>query len=82
MKISDELAYAIASVTEVAALAAHNWVGKQDKNAADKAAVEAMRNRLNELDFHGQVVIGEGEIDDAPMLYIGSKWVIPQRNRN
>lgn len=73
MKISDELAYAIASVTEVAALAAHNWVGKQDKNAADKAAVEAMRNRLNELDFHGQVVIGEGEIDDAPMLYIGEQ---------
>lgn len=73
MQISDELAYAIASVTEVAALAAHDWVGKQDKHAADKAAVEAMRNRLNAIDFHGQVVIGEGEIDEAPMLYIGEQ---------
>lgn len=73
MKISDELAYAIASVTEVAALAAHEWVGKQDKNAADKAAVEAMRNRLNQIDFHGKIVIGEGEIDEAPMLYIGEQ---------
>lgn len=73
MKISDEIAYAIASVTEVAALAAHEWVGKHDKNAADKAAVEAMRNRLNQIDFHGQVVIGEGEIDEAPMLYIGER---------
>ncbi len=73
MKISDELASAIASVTEVAAIAAFDWVGKKDKNAADKAAVEAMRNRLNEIDFHGKIVIGEGEIDDAPMLYIGEK---------
>ncbi|MEX9609355.1 class II fructose-bisphosphatase [Providencia manganoxydans] len=71
--MSDELAYAIASVTEVAALAAHEWVGKQDKNAADKAAVEAMRNRLNQIDFHGKIVIGEGEIDEAPMLYIGEQ---------
>ncbi|HBO23865.1 MAG TPA: class II fructose-bisphosphatase [Providencia sp.] len=73
MKISDELASAIASVTEVAAIAAFDWIGKQDKNAADKAAVEAMRNRLNEIDFHGKIVIGEGEIDDAPMLYIGEQ---------
>lgn len=73
MKISDELASAIASVTEVAAIAAFDWVGKQDKNAADKAAVEAMRNRLNQIDFHGKIVIGEGEIDEAPMLYIGEQ---------
>ena len=73
MKISDELASAIASVTEVAAIAAFDWVGKQDKNGADKAAVEAMRNRLNEIDFYGKIVIGEGEIDDAPMLYIGEQ---------
>lgn len=73
MKISDELAAAIASVTEVAAIAAFDWVGKQDKNAADKAAVEAMRNRLNEIDFYGKIVIGEGEIDEAPMLYIGEQ---------
>ncbi len=73
MKISDELASAIASVTEVAAIAAFEWVGKHDKNAADNAAVEAMRNRLNEIDFHGKIVIGEGEIDEAPMLYIGEQ---------
>ncbi|HHR6128706.1 TPA: class II fructose-bisphosphatase [Providencia alcalifaciens] len=71
--MSDELASAIASVTEVAAIAAFEWVGKQDKNAADSAAVEAMRNRLNEIDFHGKIVIGEGEIDEAPMLYIGEQ---------
>ncbi|HGF6559687.1 class II fructose-bisphosphatase [Providencia sp. PROV188] len=71
--MSDELASAIASVTEVAAIAAFEWVGKQDKNAADNAAVEAMRNRLNEIDFHGKIVIGEGEIDEAPMLYIGEQ---------
>ncbi|EUD11911.1 class II fructose-bisphosphatase [Providencia alcalifaciens] len=73
MKISDELASAIASVTEVAAIAAFEWVGKHDKNAADNAAVEAIRNRLNEIDFHGKIVIGEGEIDEAPMLYIGEQ---------
>lgn len=73
MKISDELASAIASVTEVAAIAAFEWVGKHDKNSADNAAVEAMRNRLNEIDFHGKIVIGEGEIDEAPMLYIGEQ---------
>ncbi|HHR6148510.1 TPA: class II fructose-bisphosphatase [Providencia alcalifaciens] len=71
--MSDELASAIASVTEVAAIAALEWVGKHDKNAADNAAVEAMRNRLNEIDFHGKIVIGEGEIDEAPMLYIGEQ---------
>ncbi|HHR6403482.1 class II fructose-bisphosphatase [Providencia alcalifaciens] len=71
--MSDELASAIASVTEVAAIAAFEWVGKHDKNAADNAAVEAMRNRLNEIDFHGKIVIGEGEIDEAPMLYIGEQ---------
>ncbi|WP_272516702.1 class II fructose-bisphosphatase [Providencia sp. PROV209] len=71
--MSDELASAIASVTEVAAIAAFEWVGKHNKNAADNAAVEAMRNRLNEIDFHGKIVIGEGEIDEAPMLYIGEQ---------
>ncbi len=80
MNISDELAHAIASVTEVAAVAAYDWVGKQDKNAADLAAVEAMRNRLNQIDFEGQIVIGEGEIDDAPMLYIGEKVGLGQGN--
>lgn len=60
-------------VTEDAAIAASKWVGCGDKNAADQAAVNAMRNRLNALDVSGTVVIGEGEKDEAPMLYIGEK---------
>ena len=60
-------------VTEAAALAAARWMGKGDKHAADKAAVEAMRSSLDELDISGEVVIGEGERDEAPMLYIGEK---------
>ena len=71
MKLNDELTNSIASVTEAAAIAAMPWVGKQDKNAADAAAVAAMRERLNSLNINGQIVIGEGEIDEAPMLYIG-----------
>ncbi len=61
------------NVTSKAALAAHNFVGKNDKIAADKAAVDAMRNELNQLNINGEIVIGEGELDDAPMLYIGEK---------
>ena len=48
-------------------------VGKKDKIAADKAAVDSMRSELNNLDIKGQIVIGEGELDEAPMLYIGEK---------
>jgi len=48
-------------------------VGKKDKIAADKAAVDAMRNELNKIEMNGQIVIGEGELDEAPMLYIGEK---------
>lgn len=66
-----ELAIEISRVTEAAALAAHKWVGRGDKNIADGAAVEAMRHILNQIDIDGEIVIGEGEIDDAPMLYIG-----------
>ncbi|MFS3858059.1 class II fructose-bisphosphatase [Proteus mirabilis] len=73
MKLNDELTNSIASVTEAAAIAAMPWVGKQDKNAADAAAVAAMRERLNSLNINGQIVIGEGEIDEAPMLYIGEQ---------
>ena len=61
------------NVTSKAALAAHNLVGKNDKIAADKAAVDAMRHELNQLNINGKIVIGEGELDDAPMLYIGEK---------
>jgi len=60
-------------VTVKAAFAAYHLVGKKDKIAADKAAVDAMRNELNKIDMNGQIVIGEGELDEAPMLYIGEK---------
>ena len=60
-------------VTEAAAIAASKWIGRGDNDAADAAAVEAMRSALNELPMDGTVVIGEGERDEAPMLYIGEK---------
>ena len=60
-------------VTEAAAIAASGLVGRGDEKAADAAAVEAMRQAFNELEFDGTVVIGEGERDEAPMLYIGEK---------
>jgi len=60
-------------VTEAAAIAASKLIGRGDEKAADAAAVEAMRAALNELPFDGTVVIGEGERDEAPMLYIGEK---------
>ena len=60
-------------VTEAAALAASRLMGRGDEKAADQAAVDAMRNALNVLDIEGTVVIGEGERDEAPMLYIGEK---------
>ena len=60
-------------VTEAAAIAASKWIGRGDNDAADAAAVEAMRAALNELPMDGTVVIGEGERDEAPMLYIGEK---------
>ena len=67
------LAFELARVTEAAALAAARWQGKGDKNAADAAAVEAMRFTLSYVDMDGVVVIGEGEKDEAPMLYIGEE---------
>jgi fructose-1,6-bisphosphatase II len=60
-------------VTEAAALAAARWMGRGDKNALDQAAVNAMRRRLNAIPMDGLVVIGEGEKDEAPMLYIGER---------
>ena len=67
------LALEFVRVTEAAAIAASEWVGKGDKKAADKAATEAMRSRFGSVDVKGTVVIGEGERDKAPMLYIGEK---------
>jgi fructose-1,6-bisphosphatase II / sedoheptulose-1,7-bisphosphatase len=60
-------------VTEAAAIAASKWIGRGDNDAADAAAVEAMRTAFNDLPFDGTVVIGEGERDEAPMLFIGEK---------
>ncbi len=60
-------------VTEAAAVAASKLIGRGNEKAADHAAVEAMREALNQLDYDGTVVIGEGERDEAPMLFIGEK---------
>lgn len=68
-----ELALEFARVTEAAALAGYKWVGRGDKDKADQAAVDAMRTVLNQIEIDGEIVIGEGEIDEAPMLYIGEK---------
>jgi fructose-1,6-bisphosphatase II / sedoheptulose-1,7-bisphosphatase len=62
-----------ARVTEIAAIAAWKLAGRGDEKAADQAAVDAMRTALNDLDIEGEIVIGEGERDEAPMLYIGEK---------
>ena len=59
------------NVSSKAALASSYLVGKKDKIAADQAAVDSMRTELNKIDMHGQVVIGEGSLDEAPMLYTG-----------
>jgi fructose-1,6-bisphosphatase II len=67
------LALELARVTEAAALACGRWVGKGDKISADAAATDAMRRTLDSLDISGTVVIGEGEMDEAPMLFIGEK---------
>ena len=67
------LSLGLARVSEAAALASARLIGRGDEKAADQAAVDAMRSQLNRLDIRGVVVIGEGERDEAPMLYIGEK---------
>lgn len=67
------LALELVRVTEAAAIAAGHWVGAGDKNSADGAAVDAMRSFLSTVDFNGTVVIGEGEKDEAPMLFNGEQ---------
>lgn len=67
------LSLGLARVSEAAALASASLIGRGDEKAADQAAVDAMRNQLNKLDIQGVVVIGEGERDEAPMLYIGEE---------
>ena len=61
------------NVTTKAALASSYFVGKKDKIAADKAAVDSMRSEINKINIKGEIVIGEGELDEAPMLYIGER---------
>src|SRR5213083_2395536 len=65
------LALELVRVTEAAAMAAGRWIGRGDKNAADQAAVDAMRAMLDTVSMDGVVVIGEGEKDEAPMLFNG-----------
>lgn len=65
------LALEFVRVTEAAAIAAAKWMGRGDKKAADQAAVDEMRSRFNDVDFSGTVIIGEGQKDEAPELYVG-----------
>ena len=71
MSIDQKFIDQFINVTSLAALASYHLVGKKDKIAADKAAVDKMRTELNKIDMEGEVVIGEGELDEAPMLFIG-----------
>jgi fructose-1,6-bisphosphatase II / sedoheptulose-1,7-bisphosphatase len=73
MAIDKKFVDQLVKVTSKAALASSYLVGKKNKIAADKAAVDSMRFNLNNLAIQGEIVIGEGELDDAPMLYIGEK---------
>ena len=73
MAIEKKFVDQLVNVTSRAAVASSYLVGKNNKIAADKAAVDSMRSNLNNLDIQGQIVIGEGELDEAPMLYIGEK---------
>ncbi len=63
----------IIEVVELAAIASSKWMGKGEKDTADKVAVDAMRERMNKIHMRGRIVIGEGERDEAPMLYIGEE---------
>src|SRR3712207_2969938 len=73
MKIERNIGFELVRATEAAALRAARFMGRGDKNAADQAAVDAMRFALDGVDMDGVVVIGEGEKDEAPMLYIGEQ---------
>jgi fructose-1,6-bisphosphatase II / sedoheptulose-1,7-bisphosphatase len=73
LNMDRNLALEAIRVTEAAALSASLWIGRGDEKAADKAAVDSMRRALNNLQINGTVVIGEGERDEAPMLYIGEQ---------
>tara|TARA_B100000886_G_scaffold77640_1_gene50345 strand:- start:1517 stop:2458 length:942 start_codon:yes stop_codon:yes gene_type:complete len=71
MLIDKKFQRSFINVTSRAALSSYFLIGKKDKIGADKAAVDTMRNELNNIEMNGKIVIGEGELDEAPMLYIG-----------
>ncbi|AFZ02522.1 class II fructose-bisphosphatase [Calothrix sp. PCC 6303] len=71
--MENTLGLEIIEVVEQAAIASSRWMGKGEKNTADQVAVEAMRERMNKIHMRGRIVIGEGERDEAPMLYIGEE---------
>ena len=71
--LDKDLLNQLSNITSSAAIACYPYIGKKDKIIADKAATDDMRKNLNKLNINGEVVIGEGELDEAPMLYIGEK---------
>ena len=71
MSINPEYLKQFVNATEKAAYSASKFIGKNDKTAADKAAVDSMRSEFNKINMDGKIVIGEGEMDEAPMLFIG-----------
>ena len=73
MTIDSKYIKLFAKTTQMAAYGASLYIGKNDKKSADKAAVDLMRNELNKIEMKGRIVIGEGELDKAPMLYIGER---------
>ena len=73
MTIDQKFIHQLVNVTSKAAIASYQFIGKKDKISADKAAVDSMRTELNQMNIKGEIVIGEGELDEAPMLYIGEK---------
>ena len=73
MTIDSKFLNLFIKATEKAAIGASKFIGKKDKIAADKGAVDSMRRELNKINMEGTIVIGEGEMDEAPMLYIGEK---------
>ena len=73
MTLNKDLLNKFTHITSSAAAATYKYIGKKNKTLADKAAVDMMRNEINKLDIDGKIVIGEGELDEAPMLYIGEK---------
>ncbi len=73
MSLDKNLVQSLIEITSKAAISCYPHIGKENKNIADKAATDVMRFNLNKLNIQGEVVIGEGELDEAPMLYIGEK---------